>query len=102
MGWLSRLIHKDTDLIQNMFDLEPHLKSIGFNVEKLEDASQGGTLINRLRIQRNSLNLTAAWDGEVLNFLQKHTLQSDLNWRAYQQVHSKNLKRPGFSGGGFI
>lgn len=90
MGWLSRLIHKDTDLIGNMFELEPHLKSIGFEVEKLEDVSQGGVLLNRLRIRRAPLNLTTVWDGEILSILQKHELKSDLNWRSYQNFHLKN------------
>lgn len=90
MGWLSRLVHKETDLIQNMFDIEPHLKSLGFTVEKLEDVLHDGVLINRLRIEKSALKLTTVWDGEILSILQKHDLRSDLNWRTYQDFHFNN------------
>lgn len=89
MGWFSRLIHKDTDIISNMFDLEPWLKAIGFDVQKAEDISQGGVLLNRLKLSKGSLRLAILWDGRILNILQKHDLPADPNFRTFQDFHMK-------------
>ena len=90
MGWLSGIVHKDTDLIYNLNDVEPSLKAIGFKVEKVGDAMVGSVMMERLKVQKGRLVLALTWDGTTLTILQKHDLASDPDFRAMQDFHAKN------------
>lgn len=87
MGWFSKLLYKDTDLISDMYDLESCLKSIGFDVTKMDDTSQNDVLLNRVKARRGKLELTAVWDGELITFLQKWELSGPPDPVKYMEFH---------------
>ncbi len=90
MGWFAKLLYKETDLISTIYDLDPCLKAIGFEVEMIDDVTINDVIFNRRKAKRGGLELTALWDGEMLTFLQTHQLANAPNVAKYQEFHGTN------------
>ncbi|WP_298841989.1 hypothetical protein [uncultured Salinicola sp.] len=90
MGWISKLVHKDTDLICTLKELQPSISAHGFHVERAEDAFLEGKRVQRLRVQRGGLKLMMLWDGAILTILQKFDLKEDPDIREMQNFHLRN------------
>lgn len=91
MGWFSKLLHKETDIVRTIYELRSWMKAIGFSVSEIETAIPGErSSFDRFKARRGSLHLVILWDGEVATFLQHQDFGGRLiNFDKYQDLHVK-------------
>jgi len=91
MGWFSKALYKETDLLSTIYDLRAWMGALDFRIEDMHDkfSDDDTKLLQRFRARRQQLELVVVWDGDVATFLQQHTMSSSLDFERYQRFHNQ-------------